>query len=319
MTPALSVLVAAHNEEAFIGEALESVFAQGLPDIEIVVVDDGSSDGTAQIVEASAANAPEGMAVRLLSHETNRGLAHARNAALAEARGGYVVLLDGDDCFDPGAFVALRDRLARDRAARLVIPRYRWIAGDGSPLPTASPVFDRPMSAQAILADNPIHSDSGVMTRRADLEAIGGFDEGLTGYIGADAWLRFAFAHTPGTIVQESTAAVRYRRHEGQITADWRRMDRNWRRVDAKLARDHADSFAPLRRMASAHHRLFCAHLAHAARDYRNARGLLAKALRTQPGLWRSRADARRLALACIASLLPAPLHDRLQERFGDK
>lgn len=319
MTVALSVLVAAHNEQAYIADALQSVFAQDLSNSEIVVVDDGSCDDTAAITEAFRTSAPSSIDVHLLRHETNRGLAHARNTALAKARGVRVVLLDADDGFAPGALATLGARLQNDSSARLVFPRYRWITSEGKPLPVSSPKLKAPISGAIILTDNPIHSDSGVMTHHADLAAIGGFDETLTGYIGADAWVRFAFAHKPAAIVREHDATVLYRRHDAQITRDWRRMDRNWRLLEHKLTRQHGDAFAPIRAKATARHRLYCAHLAYIAGERLIARDLFKDALQADPALLFQRGDARRLMIACGMDMLPMSIHDRVRAWVGKK
>lgn len=315
MTCRLSVLVAAHNEAAFIAEALQSAFVQDLSDFEIIVVDDGSDDDTARIVEGLFGEAPAGMRLRLLRSDGNHGLAHARNSALSQARGEYVALLDADDRLASGALGRLLARLERDRSTRLAFPLYRWMGRDGTPLPHSSPVPTGPIGARAILLENPIHSDSGVTMRRGDLAAIGGFDDRLTGYVGADAWVRFALFHGENSLAPEPEAVVHYRRHEAQITANWRRMDRNWRVLVTKLDGEFAHSFAPIRAVAEARHDLFCSHLAYKAAEYREARRLLTRALRSNPAML-MKAEARTRTLACIASLLPERLHRGVRERF---
>lgn len=316
LTLPLSILVAAHNEDAFIAEALRSVFAQDVAEAEIVVVDDGSHDDTAQVVTALMGEAPVGIDVRLLRRSENCGLANARNVALAEARGDVIILLDADDRFEDGAIARLRARLESDADARLVFPRYRWMAQDGTMLAHGSPIPNGTVDASAILRGNPIHSDSGVTLRRSDLLAIGGFDKALAGYVGADAWIRFALSHPPGAMVQEADALVHYRRHGSQITADWTRMRRNWLVLSDKLEKDHTAAIGPIRKQANAANALFCAHLAYKSGDYRDARALLWQALVTDPALlFNSETQVRMLA--CGASLLPPSLHDRLRERFG--
>ncbi len=317
MTCRLSVLVAAYDARDYIAQALSSVFAQGLDGVEVVVVDDGSDDGTADIVERLAAEAPPGVIVRLIRKTRNEGLAAARNTALAEARGDVVVLLDADDAFAPGALTTLFDRLESDPQARLVFPLYRWMDEDGRDLDFTSPAPAGPVGVSAIMLDNPIHSDTGVMTRRRDLEEVGAFDTRLTGYIGADMWLRFAIRHGDGSQVFEPSAAVRYRRHDTQITANWRRMDRNWTALLAKLDDEAANAIAPVRSKAVARHKLFCSALAYKAGEYWAARRLLASAIAAEPLLLVNSATARTRFLACAASLLPPPLHRALRERFG--
>lgn len=96
--PLVTVLMAAHNASAVIGTALRSVLAQSWRALELIVVDDASTDNTAEIVAAVATRHPQ---VRLIRLPHNRGAYAARNVALAEARGQYVTLHDADDWSHP--------------------------------------------------------------------------------------------------------------------------------------------------------------------------------------------------------------------------
>jgi glycosyltransferase involved in cell wall biosynthesis len=95
----VSVVIPCYNQARFLGEAIESVLSQSYRAFEVVVVDDGSTDNTSEVV-ARYAGADAG--VRLIRQE-NRGLAGARNRGLAEAEGEYVVFLDSDDRLLPDA------------------------------------------------------------------------------------------------------------------------------------------------------------------------------------------------------------------------
>ena len=97
--PRVSVIVPAFNAANFLGEALSSLRAQTIADIEIIVVDDGSTDGTSAIARSHAA---EDARVRLLSRASPSGKPScARNQALGEARGRYIAFLDADDVSVP--------------------------------------------------------------------------------------------------------------------------------------------------------------------------------------------------------------------------
>ena len=94
----VSVIIAAYNEEAYIGRAVDSVLAQTYSDLELIVVDDLSSDNTVRIVEDYCA---KDRRVRLLRHDTNNGSGAARNTALRQSSGEWVAILDGDDWYLP--------------------------------------------------------------------------------------------------------------------------------------------------------------------------------------------------------------------------
>jgi len=96
--PLVSVIMAAHDAEAFIAETIASVQAQTLGDWELLVADDASSDRTTAIVAAAAAEDPR---IRLIRLEPNGGVARARNEALAAAQGRFIAFLDSDDLWLP--------------------------------------------------------------------------------------------------------------------------------------------------------------------------------------------------------------------------
>ena len=94
MNPIVSVILPVYNREAFVARAIESVMGQTYPHWELLVVDDGSQDGTRAIVESY------GSRLKIIS--TNRkGAYGARNAGLAQARGDFVAFIDSDDCWLP--------------------------------------------------------------------------------------------------------------------------------------------------------------------------------------------------------------------------
>lgn len=155
--PLVSVIVAAYNAEAHIGEALESVAAQEYLPIETVVVDDGSTDRTREVVERF----PD---VRYLYQE-NRGPGAARNAAVAASTGELVAVLDSDDLMAPGRIGAQVEHLLAHPDLGAVLGRQEWLNAPES-LPR-DPVFGDP---------NGIPVGGAAMFRRSVLEALGGYD-----------------------------------------------------------------------------------------------------------------------------------------------
>src|SRR4051812_49228619 len=88
----VSIIIPAYNARSFIERALQSAFAQEIQNAEIIVVDDGSTDGTRELVAGYA-----GRGVRLICHQQRAGASAARNTGIAIARGEYVAFLDADD------------------------------------------------------------------------------------------------------------------------------------------------------------------------------------------------------------------------------
>ena len=128
--PLVSVIIPAYNAEAYLRRSVDSVLSQTLADFEIVLVDDGSTDGTAAICDAYARDDAR---VRVI-HGQNGGVSAARNRGLAAARGDYIAWLDSDDYLLPGALEKLMDALRRN-GVRVAMCNYRNILVDGTEQP----------------------------------------------------------------------------------------------------------------------------------------------------------------------------------------
>jgi len=203
-TPRLSVIIPCYNGERFIGDAVASVCAQRGADLEVIVVDDGSKDGSAAMVKA--VGDPR---VRLLHHDHNRGIAAARNTGLAAARGAIVAFLDQDDVWLPGRLEAQLAELDRgaSRGVGLVFCDVvnRDLSGrewsSRARVPRRVHALDTEALLARVIADPFLNLGSAVIDRSA-VEAAGRFDETVRG--GADDFdliVRLAeqtrFAHVP--------------------------------------------------------------------------------------------------------------------------
>ena len=155
----VTVIVAAYNGEKFLRQALESVFRQDYDPYEVVFVDDGSVDGTAEIARS--------FPVRYV-HQENQGLPAARNAALRIARGELVAFADDDDLLPPSKLSVQARFLSEHPEIGCVLGRQEWIVEDGVEPPELKrdPIFGELGGIQLVSA----------MFRRAVLEELGGFD-----------------------------------------------------------------------------------------------------------------------------------------------
>lgn len=198
-SPLVSVIVPAYQQRRWVVEALDSVFAQTYPGIEVIVVDDGSTDGTADVVRERF-----GDSVHVV-RQTNRGLAAARNAGLALARGELIQFLDADDRLAPDKIALQVEALAGHPGSDVAYCDYAFFpdtpprARRGAPL---APVDASGELLEALLEGNFIASHAALLRRAAVLD-VGGFDASLRGAEDYDLWLRLAargcrFLHTPG-------------------------------------------------------------------------------------------------------------------------
>jgi glycosyltransferase involved in cell wall biosynthesis len=187
--PRISVVLIVRNGERFISEAIRSVHRQSLTDWELVAVDDGSTDRTAELLEADAANL--GGRMRIVRHPggVNRGMSASRNLGIRESRGPLVSFLDHDDLLEPGKLAEHVAALERHPEADVVIgPNLRWSSWADPSLPDqpqdlgvpADVTLDPPGPLPAFLARSSA-APLGITVRRAALDAVGGFEESFTG------------------------------------------------------------------------------------------------------------------------------------------
>lgn len=203
--PRASVVVTVHNYEHEVRDALESVALSEYDDLELVVLDDASTDGSLHAVGDFLAEHPW-LAARLLRHPVNRGLARARNALIEHARGQYVFVLDADNGVYPTAIARLAAALEADPAAAFSYPMIAALDAEGTPDGLLSAL---PWEPQRLWGGNYI--DAMAMIRRADLLALGGYttDPRLTGWEDFHLWCRCAETGRHGVLVPSVLAWYR--------------------------------------------------------------------------------------------------------------
>lgn len=229
--PLVSVVIPSYNHAHFLDQAIASVLAQEYPRVEVVVVNDGSTDDTAAVV----ARFPE---VRCVE-QTNRGLAAARNAGLAVCRGELVVFLDADDRLLPGALETGMRKLTARPAAGFVAGFSRFISRDGTAQPTDQP---RPPSDEEpyvqLLRRNRIRNPATVMFRRAAVEHAGGFRSGVDACADYDLYLRISRTHP---VVFHEDLVAEYRKHGENMSNNAALMLRQLQRVMQRHRSELAD------------------------------------------------------------------------------
>jgi teichuronic acid biosynthesis glycosyltransferase TuaG len=180
-TPRVSVITPAYNAERFIGHTLDSVLAQTFGDLEVLVVDDVSKDGTRGIVESYATRDAR---VRLIRHEQNGGPAEARNTALKAARGRYIAFLDSDDLWTEAK---LKTQLAfmEEQDCAFTLTSYRRISEQGDVISGLIPVPSS-LDYEAALRNTAIATSTVLLDR----SMTGPFEMMKTYYDDYTLWLR---------------------------------------------------------------------------------------------------------------------------------
>ena len=230
--PRVSVVIPTRNRREFAQEAVASVLGQTHRDLELVVVDDGSSDGTA---DALRRRFPDPR-LRVLE-QPHRGVSAARNRGVRETSGEWLAFLDSDDLWLPRKLERQLEELERRpehpacyteeiwyRNGRRVNPRRIHAKHSGW-------IFDRCLPLCII-------SPSSILMRREVFEALGGFDESLPACEDYDLWLRLAARH-PVLLVGEPLI-VKRNGHEGQLSRALPALDRFRVRALWKIAYDPA-------------------------------------------------------------------------------
>jgi glycosyltransferase involved in cell wall biosynthesis len=208
--PEVSVVIVCYNQAAYLLDAVRSVAGQTWRGFEIVVVDDGSTDNTAEIAHGF----PEAHYV----HQSNRGLAAARNTGLRMSRGRYVVFLDADDLLLPDALEAGISCFREHPASGFVFGRFLKLHTDGSITAAASHVGNFSTDHYSyFLQRNVVEMHATVMYSREVLNSLGGFNEGLQACEDYDVYLRIA---RHWEVNQHAAFVAEYRQHATNMSWD---------------------------------------------------------------------------------------------------
>lgn len=284
---AVSVIIAAYDAAGTIEAAVASIRAQTRLPAEVIVVDDGSSDGTADLVRRFDCGVP----LRLIA-QPNAGPAAARNRGAAEASGEWIAFLDADDAWAPCRLetqlraAALHPDVALwcSATANLDEPadEDRGSPGAASRCDAPAELAFRRLSVPEFARHNPV-ATSTVLVRRSAFGAAGGFDAQFRGPEDYDLWMRILAAGVGGARLDASLAF--YRNRPGSLSMDDRRfLPQVLRVLDKAFAAGGALSAWPgLRRRARANQFWNASWMAF----HRGARGralaLLARALALDP------------------------------------
>ena len=202
----ISVVIPTHNRRDRLVGAIASAKAQTWPSLEIVVVDDASSDGTAEYLQRLAV---EDSAIRFVRNKAPLGGGGARNAGLAAASGELIAFLDDDDEWLPDKLACQHALLVADPAAAAVSCSFLIAASGGRDVVTT---LHPPADEQSLLWSNHLGGASMCLAARSTLISFGGFDPKLRSGQDWDLWLKLA---ERGRILVCSEPLVRYMPHEG--------------------------------------------------------------------------------------------------------
>jgi glycosyltransferase involved in cell wall biosynthesis len=227
-SPFFSVIVPVYNAVTTVQASIESVIAQSDGDFEVILIDDGSTDGSLAIMLAMANSDPR---IKAMS-QTNQGVAATRNFGVSMSRGVMLAFLDADDIWHP-------EKLARHRAFHAAHPRidasYARIAfvgpndREGAKPQTLSTVLPEAATVEQFLAENPVCTTSNLVVTREAFVATGPFRAGMS-FAEDQEWLARAAAKG-ATICGIDEVLVDYRLSQDGLSINLERMYAGWRQL----------------------------------------------------------------------------------------
>lgn len=208
--PAVSVVMAVRDGEPFVGDAVQSILGQSFADLELIAIDDGSSDRTPEVLDGLAAREPR-MVVR---HQPNEGVARARNGAVALARAPLVAFIDADDLAEPERLRRQVQFLEENEDVAVLGGAVTFVGERGQPIATVGYPLDDEAIRVELDRSTPF-VQSAVMLRKQAFEAVGGYRSAFRYAQDLDLWLRLAervrMANLPDVV-------ARYRFHRAQAS-----------------------------------------------------------------------------------------------------
>jgi glycosyltransferase involved in cell wall biosynthesis len=229
MTPRVSVVIPCYNTEKYVEEAIESVLAQTYPDIEIIVVDDGSTDSSPALIKRF-----ENRGVRYI-HQQNAGVSAARNNGVDKASGSIISFLDADDWMYPANIAEKVKHLQAENADMAfswieVTDEFlvkKFISKGADPKNFRDEVFN--------FTPAPVQSPSSAIVRKSALLAAGLFDTHLSTSADLDLWIRVSFAHA---VARVETPLVKYRLVPGSMNTNITRQIRDMSYIFNKYGKE---------------------------------------------------------------------------------
>lgn len=320
--PLVSIIIPTHNRGDWLRDAIDSALAQTWPAVEVIVVDDGSTDGTAELLNTYQDR------VRV-AHQDNQGVSTARNHGLRLAQGEYVTFLDDDDLILPEKIEKQMTWLQKNRGYRWVHSRYLMVDSDKRPLLRVGLLPEGEVLAK-LACQNFLWMGAPLMEKALVAQA-GGFNPRYSIAADFELWLRIA-AQTPHLgCVQEPLGA--YRLHGSSMVTNIHQLEREIMTIlDAFFAQNDLPSSVMSARPAAYAEWLLWLAMRYAASDSQaDAARCIHSAIQAKPSLIsepqpfleraaKEAVDARvkdaRAYLDRLIASLPAPWNGEPQQQF---
>jgi len=245
----VTVYITNYNYGKFIEQAVESVLNQSLDDFEIIIIDDGSTDNSRELIERLSQHSK----IKVIFQQ-NKGLNVTNNIALRVAQGKYIMRLDADDFLDHNALLVMSNMLEKDPELGLVFPDYYIADEEGHPQSIhRRHDFEKDVS----LLDQAAHG-ACTMIRVDYLKEVGGYSEDYSCQDGYELWVKFTALHKVSNI---NTPLFYYRQHGSNLTKNEQRILSTRANINRDYVKDEPQkhnslAIIPVRDINSVNHTL---------------------------------------------------------------
>jgi len=221
--PQISVIIPTFNRKLLCHRAVSSVIKQSYTDYELIIVDDGSEDGTTQDYLFSSVNGSLPDKIQYLRNDTNRGVSYSRNRGVASSSGEWIAFLDSDDVWHEKKLENQIIWLRNNPGFNICQTREVWIRNG---IRVNPPVTHEKTGGQIFREslDRCMITPSSVMIHRQLLAEAGGFNESMPACEDYELWLRITLYHQVGLV--DKYLLTRYGGHEDQLSAKFSVMDK---------------------------------------------------------------------------------------------
>lgn len=227
--PSVTVVIPAYNASSFIEETIASVLSQTFTNFEVLVVDDGSTDDTAAIIDRIS---QQDKRVQLIS-QSNQGVSVARNHGLQAAQGELIAFLDSDDLWLPNKLEVHVRHFAKNSRLGMSYGIVGFMDADGKPTAQQSNPRLIGLTPEYLYSENPAVTPSNAVIRKEALLQVGGFDKTLSGCADAELFLRLAY--NGWQVEGLNHVLIWYRTSTGGMSAQLEQMEADWHRLTQKV------------------------------------------------------------------------------------
>jgi glycosyltransferase involved in cell wall biosynthesis len=230
MNPIVTVYITCYNYGAYVDKAIQSVLSQTLQDFELIIIDDGSTDESREVIK----NYENHEKISVIFQQ-NKGLNATNNVAIKNAKGKYIIRLDADDYFESEALGVMSSILESDADLGLVFPDYHYVDIEGNRTGSHRRHF---FDDEVTLYDQPAHG-ACTMVRLEYLRELDGYDESFSCQDGFELWIKFITFHKVTNI---SRPLFSYRKHFTSLSSNQDKILETRRKIKRKFAHQYLKS-----------------------------------------------------------------------------